>query len=87
MLLKGVIFSYCSFLRNNDERDAIALISFGFDLWMWLKMIGRLSKSERPPKVLTPPTTPALTIQSILMMSYLFCFGLEYFGFVEKPAV
>jgi hypothetical protein len=83
MLLKGVIFSYCSSFRSNEERDAIALISFGFDIWMWLMMVGRLfSKTEGgPPKALLPPTTSAMTIQTVLTTSYLFFSGLEYFGF------
>jgi hypothetical protein len=84
MLLKGVVFSYSSFLRNGDDRDAVALISFGFDLWMWLNMVRK--HLWKPSKVVLPPSTPAMTIQSCLTLSYLICLGVEYFGFVGNEA-
>lgn len=86
MLFKGVIFLYCSYMKDTQGRDAIALISFGFDLWMWFMMIRKMfskTQGDGSLKALLPPTTSAMTIQSILTTSYLFFFGLEYFGFLE----
>jgi hypothetical protein len=91
MLLKGIVFSYSSFLKNSEERDVLALISFGFDLYMLLNMIRKYQISKSKDKggessksqVVLPAATPGMIIQSILTLSYLLCFGLEYFGFVR----
>lgn len=73
MLFKGIIFGYCSLLKNINEQYNISLISFIFDLYIWLNMIYyKLFPHLYKNKVFLPTTTAAFTIQSILTLSFIY---------------
>lgn len=72
MLFKGIIFIYSSFLKNNNEKFNISLISFIFDLYLWLNMIYyKLFPHLYSYKVILPATNSAFTVQSIITLSFI----------------
>jgi hypothetical protein len=81
MLLKAIVFGYCSYLSSPNERDVIAWISFGFDAYTWSQMIRKrfFPSGKQTSRVLLPPTTAAMTVQSLLMSSFLVFYSFDLF--------